>query len=273
MTTIQSDFHMHCNFSSDSDSTPEDMILQAIRLNLVSICFTDHNDFNYPPENGRVDFQLDFNSYYKSIDTLRKKYSDKIKIFTGVEQGLSSEYSTQINNYDSGKLLDFIIGSSHIINGEDPYYPSYWEDRSTSSVITGYYENVLENINCCDNFDVYGHLDYIVRYAPNKDNDYNWTDYREIISCILKKLIEAGKGIEINTSGLKYGLKYPNPALPVIKLYRELGGEIITIGSDAHAPGHIAYDFGLIPDLLYAAGFDYYTVFSKRKPEFIKLNR
>ena len=87
----------------------------------------------------------------------------------------------------------------------------------------------------------------------------------------MKLLISKGKGIEINTGGFKYGLGHPNPTEEILARYRELGGEIITIGADAHAPEHVAFDFEKIPDILKNAGFDYFTVFKKRKPEFIKL--
>ena len=113
--------------------------------------------------------------------------------------------------------------------------------------------------------------DYVVRYAPDKDASYNWTDYTDIINTILTSLITNGKGIEINTSGLTKGLRSANPCLGIVKRYRELGGEIITIGSDAHCPAHIASSFNTAIDMLTEAGFKYYTRFIKRKPDFISL--
>ena len=264
------DFHMHCNFSSDSKASPEDMIRTAINKNLSGICFTDHNDFDYPPENGEIVFNLDFKKCYDTLSNLREQYNH-FPIYIGVEQGLSVPAAERINNYDSKKQLDFIIGSSHLVNGEDPYYPEFWLNRSTTATILAYFESILENIKYCNNFDVYGHLDYVVRYAPDKDTNYNWKDYSDLLDCILKQLIERGKGIEVNTSGLKSGLKYPNPCLGILQRYRELGGEILTIGSDAHCPEHIAYDFEKLPALLTSAGFKYYSIFKNRKPEFIKI--
>ena len=134
-----------------------------------------------------------------------------------------------------------------------------------------YFESILENIHAFDGFDVYGHIDYVVRYGPTKNANYSWTQYQDVIDEILKLLIENGKGIEINTGGFKYGLGHPNPTEGIIRRYRELGGEIITIGADAHAPQHIGYDFQKVPDILKEAGFEYFTVFKQRKPEFLKL--
>lgn len=265
------DFHIHCSFSSDSQALPEDVIHFAKAKHLPGLCFTDHNDFDYPLENGKTVFNLDFEKYYNAISRLRETYSD-FQVYIGVEQGLSVPAADRINNYDPQKRLDFIIGSSHLVNGNDPYYPEFWQQRSTNEAILAYFESILENLKHCDNFDVYGHLDYIVRYAPDKDSNYKWTDYSDLLDCILKQLIERGKGIEINTSGLRSGLKYPNPCLGILKRYRELGGEIITVGSDAHYTEHIAYDFDKIPELLLSAGFKYYSIFKQRKPEFIKIN-
>ena len=132
-------------------------------------------------------------------------------------------------------------------------------------------ELILENIKKFSNFDVYGHLDYVVRYGPNKDKEYTYEKYKDILDSILKLLIEKGKGIEINTGGVKSGLKELHPCTSIVKRYRELGGEIITIGSDAHTPEHIASHFNRAEEVLKECGFKYYTIFEKRVAEFKKL--
>lgn len=284
--TILSDFHMHSLFSSDSEAKPEAMIKAAASRGLSSICFTEHNDYDYPPENGQILFNLDFDSYCNYIEVLQKSSctvsgcagtadvshsKTAVSIYIGVEQGLSVPAADRINAYDPDKKLDFIIGSSHLVDGCDPYYPEFWDNRSTKAAILSYFESIYNNIQVCRNFDVYGHLDYVVRYAPDKDKFYNWLDYSDLLDLILKQLILNGKGIEVNTSGLKSGLAYPNPCLGILKRYRELGGEILTIGSDAHKPEHVGYSFDTVPALLLEAGFKYYTTFSKRVPAFHKL--
>lgn len=266
-----SDCHLHCHFSSDSEASPESMINNAVRLGLSHICFTDHNDYDYPKEDGKTVFLLDLDAYLEKISVLKKTYKDKIDVRIGVEQGLQPHLCEQINNYDPAHRLDFIIGSTHLVDGSDPYYPSFWEHHSSRESICTYFENIYKSICCCDNFDVYGHLDYVVRYAPKKDADYQPADYTDLLDMILKKLIENGKGIEINTAGLRYGLKEANPCCFILKRYRELGGEILTTGSDAHKPQDMAFAFDIIVDLLKDCGFSYYTLFHQRKPEFIRL--
>ena len=129
---ILPDCHLHSCHSSDSDCSPKDIIQTAIKLGLPAICFTDHNDFLFPPENGVTQFQLDFNTYYKDIAAMREQYQD-YPIYIGIEQGLLPAAADMINAYDSTHLLDFIIGSSHLVYGQDPYYPKFWEDKNLSS--------------------------------------------------------------------------------------------------------------------------------------------
>ena len=207
---------------------------------------------------------MDLDAYLEKISVLKKIYKDKIDVRIGVEQGLQPHLCEQINNYDPAHRLDFIIGSTHLVDGSDPYYPSFWEHHSPKESICTYFENIYKSICCCDNFDVYGHLDYVVRYAPKKDADYQPADYTDLLDMILKKLIENGKGIEINTAGLRYGLKEANPCCFILKRYRELGGEILTTGSDAHKPQDMAFAFDIIVDLLKDCGFSYYTLFHQR---------
>ncbi len=153
----------------------------------------------------------------------------------------------------------------------DPYYPVYWEGKKEEEGIFRYFESILENLNFCSDFDVYGHLDYIIRYLPSGKKSYSYEIYQEIIEQCLKRLISMGKGIEVNTAGLKYGLGAPNPRPEILQKYRELGGEIITIGSDGHKPEHLAFAFDQIQELLEQCGFRYLTLFRKRKPEFIHI--
>ena len=266
-----SDWHLHSHFSSDSTETPENIIKNAINMQLKSICFTEHNDYDYPLEDGNVVFALDYDKYTDELLELKEHYKNDIFIGIGVEQGLLSSAKDKINNYDPTGRLDFIIGSSHLVYGNDPYYPEFWDNVSVKDAISRYYEAITDCIKTCDNFDVYGHLDYIVRYAPDQDNDYNWKDYYDYFDTILRLLIDKGKGIEINTAGLKYGLKNPNPCLDIVKMYHSLGGEIITTVSDAHKACHIAYSYEIITDMLKNTGFNYYTIFKERKPEFVSI--
>lgn len=264
------DSHMHTHFSSDSDAAPEDMILSAINTGLAGICFTDHLDIDYP-ENPNA-FLLDLPDYTAAILSLKDKYRERFSVRCGIELGLQPHLAELHTAILSQYPFDFVIGSSHVVHGGDPYFPSFYENRREEDCYREYFESILENLQVFDGFDVYGHIDYVVRYGPTQNTNYNWNDYRDIIDEILKFLIDMGKGIELNTGGFKYGLGHPNPTEGIIRRYRELGGEIITIGSDAHAPCHIGFAFDKVSAILKEAGFEYFTVFRQRRPEFIKID-
>lgn len=263
------DTHMHTHFSGDSTANPEDMIQAAIQRNLSGICITDHLDLDYP--NDPELFLLDFEQYFSVFSKLAEKYHTKLTICTGIELGLQPHLAPELQQLLTNHSFDFVIGSSHVVHGIDPYYPEYYQNKTEDDAYHEYFSSILENIHAFDDFDVYGHIDYVVRYGPNKNEFYSYNKFRDIIDEILKTLISRGKGIEINTGGFKYGLGHPNPTEDILRRYVELGGEIITIGADAHAPAYVAYDFQKVPDILKAAGFRYFTVFKNRKPEFLPL--
>ena len=263
------DFHTHSMFSGDSEEKPENMIEFAIKNKMKYFCFTDHLDLDYPEDD--VDFNLDVDSYYPYIYHLKELYSDKIDIRIGVECGLEPHLSQRLNEILIKYPFDYIIGSSHLVNGKDPYYASYFEGRTNKEAYGEYFESILKCVDSCSNFDVYGHLDYVIRYTPYKDDVFSYSDYSDVIDCILKKLTHHGKGIEVNTGGYNAGLSQPNPSVDIIKRYRELGGEILTVGSDAHKYSNIGSHFEKASELLKKCGFDYVTIFENRSPEFVKI--
>ena len=269
---IQSDFHLHTCFSGDSNSSVESMIESAIEKGLKTICFTDHQDFDYKPEeNPSASFDLDVDTYFPTMMQFKEQYKEKIELLIGVEFGVKPGVEERIKQMAAHYPFDFILASSHEAKGYDPYYPTYYQVFGEEQGLRYYFESIVENLALFDGFQCYGHLDYAVRYLPSKNFFYHPKNYFDILDVAMKKIIEMGKGIECNTSGLKYGLEHPHPRLEVLKRYRELGGEILTIGSDAHKPEHIAYDFHLLVDMLKSVGFKYYTIFREQKPEFIKL--
>ena len=286
---ITADYHLHSSFSGDSDTPMEEMILRGIEMGLSRMCFTEHNDFDYPAaDSGKSNeqtadgadasasiyddiFELNPDSYLYDFLKLKEKYAERITLCFGVELGMQPHLSKRNAAFAKAHDYDFIIASSHICNGKDPYYPSFYEGRTQEEAYAEYLESISDNLKSYSNFDVYGHLDYVVRYGPKKDEGYSYEAYRDIFDRILERLISMEKGIEINTAGLAKGMRETNPCIGVVRRYRELGGEIITVGSDAHEPKQIAYAFDRAADILKDCGFRYYTTFEKRSPSFHKL--
>ena len=274
MSIITADCHLHSHHSGDSTAPMEDMIRRGIALGLKTMCFTEHNDFDYPPDpkNPEESFLLNVDSYLYELIRLKEKYADQIRILFGVELGLQPECVRKNAVFAKSYDFDFIIGSSHICHGMDPYYPAFFEGRTEEEAYREYFLSILENIRKFQNFDVYGHLDYVVRYGPNRDENYSYEKYKDVIDPILEAILENEKGIELNTGGIGRGMKDANPCIAILKRYRQLGGEIITIGSDAHEPRHVATFFDRASQALEDCGFRYYCVYEKRVPHFVKLS-
>ena len=276
---IQADMHMHTWFSTDSEACPCDMADEAVRKGLKTICFTDHFDKDDLEWGEEGIFDVD--AYFVEMQKLQEEYAGKLNIRIGIELGLRTYLKDYYEELTKKYPFDFVIGSVHNVTYKkdvegnilytDPAAEKLFKDRTDKEAYRLMMETTLENVRTSDCFQTLGHLDYVVRYGKSREKEYSYTDYADIIDEILKLLIEKEKGLEVNSAGLKYGLPFAHPHPDVLKRYRELGGEIITIGADAHKPEHIAYDFGKVEELLKACGFKYYTEFSKQKPVFKQL--
>ena len=263
------DTHLHSRFSGDSTADPAQIIKAARKLHLSGICFTDHMDLDYPE--GSTLFHLDTDAYMNTLPALAADCKD-LSVCVGIELGLQPQLADVHRQLLSAYPFDFVIGSSHTVHGRDPYFSAFYEGHPEEESYREYFSSILENLAVYDDFDVYGHIDYVVRYGPNRNRFYTYEKYADLLEEILRTLIDMGKGIELNTGGFRYGLGHPNPTEEILKRYRQLGGEIITIGSDAHAPDQMAYDFAKVPGLLRDAGFRYFTVFQNRTPRFLPLS-
>ena len=262
------DYHMHTNASSDSDASAESMIERAIELGLDEIALTDHVDFD-----DRYTY-TDYNEYIPKFLSLREKYEKYIYIVLGVEIGLDNRIKDKVNDFAKSFPFDFIIGSSHSVMLYDLYFDreKYFSlFKTKKEAYSCYFEELIKNIETCRAFNVYGHIDFVNRYGVYEDNSLSYSDYADYVDTALRLLIEKGKGIEINTSGFRYGLGQPHPSADFVRRYKELGGEVITVGSDAHRPEDIAKNFSAAYSILKEAGFGYVASFRKQKPVFRKL--
>lgn len=260
------DSHIHTSFSTDSAAPMEEMVKKAADLGMKSICLTDHYDMDYPTG----EFQLDTEAYLKEAERLRQEYQDRIDIRIGVELGLQPSLGDRLRDYIRQYPFDFIIGSVHLIHGEDPFY----RDRfvmTDEELYREYFRCTLECLRNTSGYQTLGHLDYVVRYGTEKGRGYAYENYARIIDDILKELIRKKIALEVNTAGFKAGLGRPNPDQKVLQRYRSLGGEMVTAGSDAHSPEYVGSHFSELPDFLKEAGFRSLTLFRGKKPEQIDL--
>ena len=243
------DYHMHSNFSNDSKADMEDMIKRSIDLGLKEICFTDHVDYDLDSDDS---FGIDYNKYFDKIQSLQNKYKDNISIKKGIEIGLQKQIIDKCNNDINKYPFDFVICSQH----------------AKFSLLLYFNINII--IKVYKNYSVLGHLDLVKRYG-NYGKVLDDKPFDDIIEAILKQAIYDGKGIEVNTSCYRYNLPDLTPSRHILNMYKDLGGEIITTGSDSHNPTQIAYNFDYIYSYLQSIGFKYVCSFDKMNPQFIKI--
>lgn len=261
------DYHSHTNVSEDAVVSADEMIKAAIKKNLCELAITDHFDPDYPDPD--FEFEPDLISYHKMLTEKQNQYREKIRIVKGIEIGLQKgetldRCKTEANSFS----YDFIIASFHCFNGYDLFSANYYE-MNKDRILTDFYECMYDCLANYNDYSVVGHFNVIDRYVPFR---LDYAAAYEIIEEILKIIIKNGRGIEFNTSSFRYGMgNITTPSDKILKMYKELGGEIITIGSDAHRPDHIAMDFEKAKSILTQNGFKYFTTFESLKPTMINL--
>ncbi|MEF9992455.1 MAG: histidinol-phosphatase HisJ family protein [Romboutsia sp.] len=260
------DYHVHSNFSTDSKATMDDMVQQAINIGLKEICFTDHADYDVYLE----PFEPSYNKYFENIKFLQDKYKNKISIKKGMEFGLQKQIIDLCSNDINNNPFDFIICSVHAIDTLDLYLGHFFEGKTQKQAYEAYFNEIYTIVKNFKDYSILGHFDLIKRYG-NYDKLLDDRLFSDIIESILKQVIYDGKGIEINTSCYRYNLPDLTPSRYILQMYKNLGGEIITTGSDAHRPNQLAYKFDYIYTVLKEIGFNYISTFDNMNPQFIKI--
>lgn len=264
------DSHVHSNFSDDSTMRPEEGVSAAIELGLKGLVFTDHLDLEFPDHQYLFDF--DISERADHIDKLARRYEGKIEVLHGVELGVQPNVLSKTRSKIAGHSFDFIICSIHAVDGYALHEEEgFYEDKTKDQAYRRYLEEVYWSVCNVPDFDVVGHLGYIRRYGPYELKSMPYRHFDEYIDVILKAVIDQGRGIEVNVSGYAYKLGSSIPDVDIVKRYKELGGEIITLGSDAHSADQVGRSFKQGLALIEKVGFDYLTYFKDRKPVFVPI--
>lgn len=262
------DCHVHSVFSEDSKINFDEAINKALNIGISGITFTDHYEFEFKR------LQFDFDKRREAIDKAISKTGNSVKILEGVEIGFHPHILNEIKNLVTQKPWDFVISSVHVVGRDDIAEEEYYKSKSRNEAIELYLKTIYDSVSLSDYFDVVGHIGYICRYMPYEDKSFSYKDYSDLLEMIFKKIVDKGKGIEVNTAGLSERYKEvgtPHPNFDSIKRYLELGGEIITLGSDSHNVDRIGADFAFAAKELKNLGAKYITHFEKRNPKFTKL--
>lgn len=256
------DYHMHSSFSADCDAPMEKMVEASINKGLSEICFTEHIDYEYPDDS--IVFDFDKELYGQKIDELQALHAGDITIKKGVEIGLQPHLLERYNALMDDYSFDFVICSLHTVEQKSLHYRELFKDRTLEEAFETYYKELLYCIQRYDRYNVLGHIDLIKRYTDEQPSNL----FHDYLEEIFRTIIPQGKGIELNTSGTRYGLSHNMPGDDVLKLYKECGGEILTLGSDAHRPADIAHEFRESLELFDSIGFRYVATFDNGEPSF-----
>lgn len=283
--TMFADYHVHTEFSDDSVFPLNDVCALAIERGIDEICITDHVDYGVRPDwdeyrrdpscakmfEGKPSINVDYERYFPAIAEARERFAPELTVKTGMEFGVQSHTIDRFRALFDRHAAewDFIILSIHQVGDKEFWDGAFQEGKTQEEYNMQHYEEMLRVVQGFDNWSVIGHVDHIKRYDPLGP----WPDanIRDIVAAIFEEAIRRGKGIELNTSSVRYGLSDLTPSTEILRLYRDLGGRILTLGSDSHKPEHLGAHIPMMRERLQEIGFTEFCTFDHMEPVFHKL--
>lgn len=252
------DYHLHTHNSEDSHVTMEEYARKALELGFKDICFTDHVEYAMisPLAKG----ERNYSGEYQQV---LAKYGDKLNLKLGAEFGVQTDNIDFFKDFYNKYSFDFVLLSCHTIDGLGLFDGGYLSGKTQKEYNEGYYNEILNVIKSFKNYSVLAHLDLIRRYDKTY---YCFEKTKDIVAEILTQAINDGKGIEVNTSCFRYHIPDLTPSVDILKLYKDLGGEIITIGSDSHAVSQFGFEIADVREQLAELGFEHFYTFDKMQP-------
>ncbi len=287
---MYADYHIHTEFSDDSREPMENQVRRAIEIGLEEICFTEHVDYGVKKDwdEGEIEWRggdgvnyddsmkeplanADYPVYFDKIRRMREEFAGQIRIKSGLEFGIQTitipQYERLWSRYADD--LDFVLLSMHQVDNKEFWNQEFQRGKTQKEYNEAYYREILNVMRQFKHYSVLAHLDLIVRYDRN--GVYPFRELRDIVSEILRTAISDGKGIELNTSSWHYGLADTQPSRDILRLYRDLGGRIITIGSDGHTTKYLGDHIREAQQILRGIGFTEICTFERMVPVFHKL--
>lgn len=261
------DTHTHTLFSPDSKQSPEGLVRAAINQGLTYLAITDHFD------NGsylvKQEDVIDFDKYFATLTPLAETKS-ATTIAIGLELGFVAEKNAQNKEIIDKYPFDCIINSVHEVKGKDCYFEEYFGGKRRAEAYGDYLKAVRDSLDAPYHYDIVGHIGYVVRNSPYNPKEFLLSEFNDILDDILKTIIQKEKILEINTS-VRGVRQNTIPDYDIIKRYYELGGRLISFGSDAHAVDRLASNYRQVNSMAFSIGFKHFTVVKDRKYNYINL--
>jgi histidinol-phosphatase (PHP family) len=270
------DLHVHSTCSGDGVSSIAEHARHARSIGLAEVGFCEHIDFD-PRDPGYG--TLDLARYDREIAAARAAIPG-VRLRQGVEITYQAAREDEIRAWLSGHRWDYVVASVHLIETAGDWaiisaaemIGAYWTGRSQRQAYEPYFEELLAAAGSGLG-DVLGHFDLIKRYGVEHYGPFEPAAFAQEIRAVLRAAVESGTGLEINTSGLRQSPGEPYPGLTVLRWYRELGGEILTVGSDAHRSGDLGAGLAEALALAREAGFRAIATFEERNIRWVDLER
>ena len=269
------DMHTHCDFSPDAYVPLYEMCEAAIGHDISAIAVTDHLDIYSALPFGMMYCHRDMYEYEAetvraAIMAAKDKYKGRLDVLYGVELGQPHHNPVASSQFVGSHDFDVVIASIHCRHDGEDYFSVDYSALDLDFTLDRYLDSTLDMVKWGD-FDILAHMDYILRYTTLAGYPIDLKCYKEKTLKILKLMIEKNIALEINTAGARYptGVR---PEVWVIKAYRELGGELLTIGTDSHMPSHFSLGVEQAFQMAVEAGFTKAVYFKKRKPYFYALD-
>ncbi|MBQ3242608.1 MAG: histidinol-phosphatase HisJ family protein [Oscillospiraceae bacterium] len=269
MNRITADYHLHSAVSPDCNTPMEESCEAAIALGLTELVFTEHMEF-FSDNFKRYSIPY-MQEYFDDLARCREKYAGKLSLKAGVEMGQGHRDREWEKTILDRFHFDFVIGSVHKIDNVDMGKMAFADEEEKLRITDQYLDYLWELVDTCD-FDSLGHIDLVKRYAANHGLKVDLMDYPDRLRAILKRLAERGLALEINTSGIRQSPKEALPSVAILKMFKEVGGRYLTVGSDAHFAKDVAADFETARQMALEAGFRHIALYEDRKPILVPID-
>lgn len=271
------DYHVHSDYSDDSWYPMEEVVRDAMQMGIAELCFTDHVDYGVKVDwdqdaatarlvDGKPVLNVNYPKYFRELEALKIKYGHKIVIKRGLEFGMQMHTLPSFQKLFDTYPMDFVLLSVHQVDDQEFWTGEFQRGRTETECYDRYYQEMYQLVTHYHDYSCLAHMDLIRRYL-DKDEDQTAYAFSQIAR-ILQVIIADGKGIEVNTSSYRYGINGLTPSLGILELYRDLGGTIITLGSDSHKKEHLGAHIAETMKYLKTLGYSSYCTFDQMRPIF-----
>ncbi len=262
LSVIPFDYHMHSNFSSDSDASVCAMCESAIQKGIPEVGLTEHYDLH--PKERPVFYQPE--AWWEEIEHVRKNLNGQLILRAGVEIGEPHRFPEEVKALLNHYRYDFVIGSLHYVGDDFMFDNKLLERRGADEIMQSYFLELGE-MTRTPQFDILGHFDVPVRNGEPIWRSYDPRRYEALIRAVLQNCIDRGIALDVNSGGLRRPANNLMPDFLILRWYREMGGQHLTLGSDAHYPWDVGLHLDQALKFIRDSGLKFITRYERRHAE------